>query len=111
MIDQDGTANRPLKIVVLIDLSAADLDLFEAYEAAVLPLVPEHGGSLDARVRSLDGTFEFHLLSFPSPGAFDRFRADPRRERLESERSRCMAAFDVRIVTDVPQAATIARPG
>ena len=52
---------------------------FQAYEHAVLPLLAEHGGQLDRRVRSLDGTLEIHLLVFDSPQGLARFRSDPRR--------------------------------
>ena len=52
---------------------------FQAYEDTVLPLLAEHGGHLDRRVRSRDGTLEVHLLLFESDESLDRFRADPRR--------------------------------
>lgn len=52
---------------------------FLAYEALVLPLLPEHAGRLDRRVRSADGTLEVHLLEFASAQSLADFRADPRR--------------------------------
>ncbi len=57
---------------------------FQQYEDAVLPLLGEHGGHLDRRVRSADGTLEIHLLVFDSPTGLERFRADPRRAALSS---------------------------
>ena len=56
---------------------------FQAYEEAVLPLLDEHGGRLDRRVRSADGTLEIHLLVFDSPQALERLRADPRRSAAQ----------------------------
>jgi hypothetical protein len=37
---------------VTIDLTNANLEAFEAYEARVLPLLGKHGGRLEMRVRS-----------------------------------------------------------
>ena len=55
------------------------LPAFQAYEAAVLPLVTEHTGVLQRRLRSLDGTVEVHVIWFPSASFVDAYRADPRR--------------------------------
>ena len=64
---------------VLFDLTAADLVLFDRYEAAVLALLPDHGATLEMRVRAVDASAETHLLRFPSQARFDAFIADPRR--------------------------------
>jgi uncharacterized protein (DUF1330 family) len=71
------------------DLSNADIALFEQYEAAVLPLLARHGGSLLQRVRSLDAVFELHLIEFDSEAGFESYRSDPQREatRVLFERS------------------------
>jgi hypothetical protein len=52
---------------------------FQAYEAAVLPLLSEFGGLLERRLRNADGTIEVHIVSFDSEKNFQRFRSDPRR--------------------------------
>jgi hypothetical protein len=65
--------------LVTIDLSQADIGLFEAFEGAVLPLVAEHGGEVVKRLRALDGRSETHLLHFPDAAAFEAYRSDPRR--------------------------------
>ena len=44
------------------DLAAADLAAFDAYEDAVLPLLPDHGAALQRRFRSLDNALEVHVL-------------------------------------------------
>lgn len=90
--------------LVTIDLSAADLDAFERYEAAVLALVPRHGGRLELRVRALDGRTETHLLFFPDDAAFERFRADPGRLALAGDWERCGARSAIQLVARVPQA-------
>jgi hypothetical protein len=53
--------------------------LFQQYEAMVLPLVADHGGRLERRLRNGDGTVEVHVVWFPSISDFDAYRADPRR--------------------------------
>ena len=52
---------------------------FRAYEAAVLPLLPEHNGRLERRLRNQDGTIEMHIVSFASEADFQNYRNDPRR--------------------------------
>jgi len=68
--------------LVTIDLSDADIVMFEAYEAKVLALLAAHGGVLEARVRSLDGRIETHLLCFPDTEAFDGYCWNPDRIAL-----------------------------
>ena len=53
---------------------------FQLYESRVLPLLPTYGGRLERRLRSADGTFELHVISFRSRDALDRYRADPERQ-------------------------------
>lgn len=65
--------------VLIARIPASDIAAFQAYERVVLPLLPDHGGRLERRMRSADGTLEVHLLAFESPAALDRYRTDPRR--------------------------------
>lgn len=78
--------------LVTIDLFGADLTLFEAYEAKVLPLVAKHGGRLEQRLRSLDGTSEVHLLNFPDAAGFEAYRADPARLAAQADWDACRAS-------------------
>ena len=55
------------------------LELFATYEARVLPLLAEHGGTLERRLRSADAQIELHLVSFPGDEAFIAYRDDARR--------------------------------
>jgi hypothetical protein len=89
--------------LVTIDLTAANLDAFERYEAEVLDLVPKHGGRLEMRVRALDGRTETHLLYFPDDAAFEGFRADPGRLALSGNWERCGAQSTVQLVEPVPK--------
>lgn len=51
--------------LVDLDISKADLALFEEYETKVLSLLESYGAKLLERLRSTDETREFHLLHFP----------------------------------------------
>ena len=90
--------------LVTIDLSRADLEVFERYEASVLALLPKHRGRLELRVRALDGQTETHLLYFPDEQAFDAYRSDPARLALADEWKRCGALSTVQLVERVPKA-------
>lgn len=73
-----------LKLVV-IDLTSANIDLFEAYERKVLPLLGQYGGQLKLGLRSTDGMTETHILYFPDVLSFDNFLSDPLRKALQAE--------------------------
>jgi hypothetical protein len=62
---------------VTIDLSTADLANFDAYESTVLALLPLHGARLEARVRTIDGAGETHLLFFPDDESYEAYLANP----------------------------------
>ena len=90
--------------LVTIDLSYADLEMFERYESEVLRIVPKYGGRLEMRVRALDERKETHLLYFPDETAFERCRSDPARLALSSlwEQSRARSVAElVRTITDI----------
>jgi hypothetical protein len=65
--------------LMLARLPEGRLGAFDAYERAVLPLLAEHGGRLERRLRTLDDRVEAHVVSFPSDEEFAAYRADPRR--------------------------------
>jgi len=79
-------------ILVQIDLSTAELGLFEQYERSVLALLGRYGGAIIDRVRSTDGSSEIHLLQFPHVSALDAFKADPARAELQELWARCGAS-------------------
>lgn len=87
-----------MRRLVTIDLTAADIAAFGAYEATVLPLLARHGGRLEARVRALDGSSETHLLFFPDAQALEAYRSDPARLAAQDQWAACGA---VAIVTEV----------
>jgi hypothetical protein len=65
--------------LMLARLPAGGAAAFDAYESAALPLLAEHGGHLERRLRTLDDRLEAHLVSFASEEGLAAYRADPRR--------------------------------
>ncbi|MEJ0023270.1 MAG: hypothetical protein WDN76_07425 [Alphaproteobacteria bacterium] len=63
-----------------INLIAADLQAFEAYEKKVLLLLEKHRGRLEARVRALDGSRETHLVFYPDQQSYSAYLSDPVRQ-------------------------------
>ncbi|WP_407109705.1 hypothetical protein ACE1N8_01310 [Streptomyces sp. DSM 116494] len=78
------------------------LDAFGAYENAVLPLLAEHGGRLERRLRTPDDRVEAHLVSFAGEADFAASRADPRRPRAAPLLEASGASIELLPVRDVP---------
>jgi hypothetical protein len=74
---------------------------FLAYEDSVLPVMARHGGLLERRLRTGNGQVEIHVVSFPSAGAFDGYRADPVRAAQTHLLERSGATLELLEVTDV----------
>jgi uncharacterized protein (DUF1330 family) len=74
---------------------------YQAYEAAVLPLLSEFGGLLERRLRNSDGTIEVHIVSFDSDQNRQRFRSDPRRASFAHLFEASAASNEVFAMTDV----------
>lgn len=70
-------------ILAQIDLSGADLDLFEEYESKALKLLAQYGARIEERLRSINGCFEVHLLYFPDAASLELYRSDPTRAALQ----------------------------
>jgi hypothetical protein len=88
--------------VLIAHLPAEGVDSFQRYELAVLPLLADHQGRLERRLRSADGQTEVHLLSFPSEEQFLRFRDDPQRARHASLLEAACARIELYRLSDVP---------
>jgi uncharacterized protein (DUF1330 family) len=64
---------------LFVRLPVTGVEKFALYEEHVLPVLDEHGGRLEQRLRSSDRLTEIHVVSFPSREAFAAYREDPRR--------------------------------
>ncbi len=74
--------DRPV-YAMLARVPTEGLEAFAAYEASVLALLAEHGGTLERRLQSADAQIELHLVSFPSAEAFVAYRDDGRRREQQ----------------------------
>jgi uncharacterized protein (DUF1330 family) len=91
-----------MRLLVTIDLSAADIAAFDRYERQALPLLASYGGELEMRVRALDRKSETHLLHFPDSAALAAFLADPTRQALRPDWDACGAKAMMVEVEELP---------
>jgi hypothetical protein len=69
-----------LLLAQTVRVPAEGVDAFRQFEATVLPLLPEHGGVLERRLRSLEGCTAIHIVRSTSREASDGYRTGPRRQ-------------------------------
>ena len=103
-----GMTGDPLPTSVLyvatFRIPADGVEAFQAYERAVLPILRDHGGRVERRLRGSDGQVEVHLLRFASADAFDAYLADPRRTAFAELLTQSGATVDLEAVADLPPA-------
>jgi hypothetical protein len=87
--------------LMLARLPEAGLEAFDAYESAVLPLLAEHGGRLERRLRTLDDRLEAHVVTFPDDESLAAYRADPRRSAAAPLLESSGAAVELLAVREV----------
>ena len=90
-----------LTVTVSAVVPLEGIPAFQAYEAAVLPLLKDAGATLERRLRNENGTRELHIVRFPSSSHFERYRADPRRASHSHLLLLSGAQMDVTIMHDV----------
>ena len=75
-----------LLLVAIVEMAPGHVAAGQQYEDAVLGLLDRHGGSVERRMRGIDGASEVHLIRFRSRAGCESFMADPdrlgHRERL-----------------------------
>jgi hypothetical protein len=99
----EGTAVPPpgITFVLIARIPPDGVATFASYEDHVLPLLAEHGGVLQRRLRSADRLLEIHVVDFPSAAAFAKFREDPRRAQHASELEASGARIELLQLEDV----------
>ena len=90
-----------LTFVLIARIPPEGVSAFAAYEDHVLPLLAEHGGVLQRRLRSADGLVEVHVLRYPSAAAHASYRADPRRAEHAPELAASGARIELLQLEDV----------
>jgi hypothetical protein len=93
--------DRRMVCVLVVHLPPDGVESFQRYEEAVLPLLSDHHGRLDRRLRSADRRTEVHLVSFPSAEHFESYRNDPRRAEQAHLLDEAHARIELYEVTDV----------
>jgi hypothetical protein len=88
-------------VVLIARIPAEGVADFRAYEAAVLPLLPEYNGRLERRLRNRDGTVEMHIVSFASEADLQNYRNDPRRAAQASLLKKSSAMLERLAMTNV----------
>jgi hypothetical protein len=68
-------------IAMVADIEPAGIEAFRAYEDVVLPLLGRHGGRLERRLRTSDGTSEIHIVFFADESGYEAYLSDPDRVR------------------------------
>ena len=91
----------PITLVLVARVPASGVADFQAYENAVLPLLAEHGGTLERRLRGGDATVEIHIIRFADAAALDCYRQDPRRAAHAALLERSGASVELLRVADV----------
>lgn len=71
-----------MHLLVDVDLSSADIAMFDSYEAVVLDRLSAYGARIEMRVRSVDRQREVHLLFFPDADSLVKFRNDAIRQSV-----------------------------
>ncbi len=90
-----------LVLALIARVPAAGVSDFQAYEAHVLLLLGERGGTLERRLRNADGRVELHVLRFASRDGLDRFRQDERRAAAAPLLQRSGATVELMELQDV----------
>jgi hypothetical protein len=90
-----------LTFVLIARIPPEGVEAFRAYEDQVLPLMNEHGGQLQRRLRNEAGTVELHIVSFPSDIAHQKYRSDPRRTAAALLLERSSAKLELLPLRDV----------
>jgi hypothetical protein len=66
-------------LVLVADVPPHAVEAFDEYERHVLPLLAGHGGTLERRLRTADGTAEVHVVSFATRAGYQSYLDDPAR--------------------------------
>ena len=91
-----------LTIVMVADIPHGAEAGFQAYESAVLPLLPRHGGRLERRYRTGDARTEVHVVCFESEVGFRSYLADEERQSHRSLLDGLDVVQRVLVVDEVP---------
>ncbi len=95
------SSDSKLSFVVIARIPKDGVGFFQIYEDRVLPLLKEHGGELQRRMRNEDGTIEMHVVVFHSQAALDAYRDDFRRTSQDTMLEKSGAEIELIKMDDV----------
>jgi hypothetical protein len=92
--------------VLIARIPPAGMEAFRRYEDAVIPLLADHGGRLERRLRrdAADGDVEVHVIAFAATDGLTRYRDDPRRAAHAQLLEASGARTELLEMRDVPTA-------
>jgi len=96
-----GNTNPGITLCATFRIPAEGVALFQAYEDAVLRLISGHGGTLERRLRSMDGRIDVHIMSFATDAQLAAYRADPPRAAHAPMFEASGAQAEVQLVVNV----------
>ena len=94
-----------MTVVALLTVRLEQLAAFHAYERAAAAIMARHGAAIDrVIVLAPDGEHhrEIHIVSVPSPAAWDAYRADPTLVARSADRAAAIVSTEVWIGADAP---------
>lgn len=96
-----------MTLVVLLTVRRAALAEFRDFEHRAAGLMRDHGGAIERAVvidpdPEAPTLRELHIVTFPSPAAFESYKADPRQEDLAPLRTKAILATEIMTGEDGP---------
>ena len=86
MATASGTdVSRELLLVAVVEMAEGQAEAGQRYEDAVLGLLDRHGGSVEWRMRGVDGATEVQLIRFRSRQGYESFMVDTDRLAYRAE--------------------------
>jgi hypothetical protein len=82
-------------VTTIARVPTSGLRSYELYEDVVLAILPDHGATLERRLRNADRTVDVHVIRFPDRTGYERFLQDPRRRSRRELLNVSGAAIDV----------------
>jgi hypothetical protein len=80
VVPSTDVADGGMIVLAIVRIPREGVRDYLAYEDGVLPLLSEHGATLQRRLRTDDGTTEVHIVDYPSEAVLEAYMGDPRRE-------------------------------
>ncbi len=88
----------PIVVCAMMWAHEGQVEALRAYEAAVIPLIADHGGEMLQRLAA-DGVgeqpHEINIFQFPDRAALEAYMVDPRREALSIHRDAAIRRTEV----------------